>query len=157
MSRQPSNDELRAWDPASRFVALIDRIRPRYSKTGVTGLNDAESTLLALFEFDNEICNGGSGQWLFNTPTELIAITPDCLERIDENEMLQHLHSLLDELAPEALRLDQSDWRDYIRQLPEAFWDRVGIADRACGLLERGMIERLWSYAATVVSDVRMP
>lgn len=156
MSQQPSNDELHAWDPASSLVALVDRIRPRYSKTGITGLNEAESTLLALFEFDNEICNGGFGQWLFNTPTELVTITADCLQRIGDKDVLPHLRSLLDQLAPGAMELDLRDWHNYLQQLPEAFWERVGLADRACGPLERGMIERLWSYAAKVATDVRL-
>ena len=40
----PTNAELPSWDPASRLVALVDRVRPRFDRDGVSGLNEVEHT-----------------------------------------------------------------------------------------------------------------
>jgi hypothetical protein len=155
MTCHPSNEELAMWDAASRLVALIDRIRPRYKREGLGGLNDAERTLLALFELDNEVCNGGFGQWLYQTPRDLVAISPECLQRIGETQVHQVVRSVLSEIRPSALRSDWQKWQQYLDQMPMDFWDRIAVYDRACGPLERGLIERLWSYAQSVVAEVR--
>src|SRR6185312_11618137 len=127
-------------DSASQLVVLAERIRPRYERTGLASLNDAERTLLTLFALDNEVCNGGFGQWLFHTPRDLLAVSAECLQRIGETQVLQLVRSILDELNPEALRLDWQGWQDYLQQMPEAFWQRISAHDRACGSLEGGMM-----------------
>jgi hypothetical protein len=143
-------------DPASQLVALVERVQTRYERSGLASLNDAERTLLVLYILDNEVCNGGFGQWLFHAPRDLIAISAECLQRIGEAQVLQLVRSILDELSPEALQLDWEGWQDYLEQMPEAFWQRIGGHDLACGSLERGMIERLWSYTETVAGDIRL-
>jgi hypothetical protein len=153
----PSNDELATWDPASRLVALVERTRPRYERHGLESLNGAERTLLALFDFDSEICNGGFGQWLFNTQTDLIAITPECLERIGEEHMLPLVRSVLNELQLGALMLDSGKWLDYLQEQPEEFWHMVTDVDKSYVPFERRMLERLWSYAEAVARQVRLP
>jgi hypothetical protein len=157
MTASVSNEDLARFDPAGRFLCLAERARLRYQRSGFTGLNDAERTVLALFEFDNETCNGGFGQWLYQTPMELVAILPECLARVGEVTVLEHVRAIFDELGPAALRLGQRDWEEHLGQMPEAFWQQVGARDRAVGPLERGMIERIWAYAETVVSQLRAP
>ena len=153
----PTNEILANWDPASRLVALAERAHPRYKRDGLAGLNEAERTIVALFDLDNEVCNGGFGQWLFHTPLELIAITPECLERIGETQVLRLVWLILGELGPDALGLDWNAWDGHLHRLPRGFWDRISGFDRECGSLEHGMIERLWAYASKVMTLVRMP
>jgi hypothetical protein len=155
MADPPSNDDLASWDAASRLVALVDRARPRYQRGGLACLNEAERTLLALFDFDNEVCHGGFGQWLFQTPQDVIAITPECLARIGETEVLRLVRSILGELGSDALVTEWPEWEQHFHRMPEGFWERIAAYDRACGPLERGLVKRLWSYAAGVVADIR--
>jgi hypothetical protein len=82
---------------------------------------------------------------------------PECLQRIGEAQVLRLVRSILDELSPDALRFDGEGWQDYLQQMPEAFWQRIRDHDRACGALERGIIERLWSYTEAVAGDIRLP
>jgi hypothetical protein len=157
MPNPPTNGELAGWDAASRLVALIDRIRPRYQRDGLASLKGAERTLLALFDFDNEVCNGGFGQWLYQSPLDLIATSPECLERIGETEVLRLVRSILGELGSDVLRLDSHEWEQHLHRMSKAFWERINAYDRAFGPLEHGLIQRLWSYAGGVVADVRAP
>lgn len=156
MTVGPSNEELINWDPASRLVALVERIRPRYQNTGLAGLNEFERTLLALFEFDNEVCNGEFGSWLYQTHADLIAITLECLGRIGETALLEIVRSLLGELETKMLS-DWATWEAELDHQPVEFWSKIANYDQQCGTLEREFVERLWSYARTVLTDVRMP
>ena len=78
--------------------------------------------MLALFVLDNEkLCNGGFCQRLFHAPRDLIAVSAECLQEIGQVQVLKLVRAILDELSPDALRLDWEGWQDYLQARPSRF------------------------------------
>ena len=151
----PTNAELSSWDPASRLVALADRIYPRFDRDGVSGLNEVEHTLIALYNLDNDVCNGGFGKWLLEEPLDLIRTTPDCLERVKEEHVLHLVRCIFSDLDDGALALDYEQWMDYVEDLGDQFWARINAYDLGFNAVEEHFIRRVWEYAEKHFREVR--
>lgn len=157
MTRNPTNEELANWDESSRLVALVDRIRHRFDRGGRDSLNEAEQTILTLYELYNEVCNGGFGQWLFHTGLDLIEITPACLDRIGDVRVRNQVQCILEELGRDALHLEGDAFDDYLHCAPDAFWDLISKNDLAYAEFEPEMSEKLVAYASKMMTEIRMP
>lgn len=157
MTASPSNSELANWDDASLVVALVDRIRPRYDEHGLQALNDADRVLLAIFDLDNEVCNGGFGQWLSHVAGDLALTTPACLRQIGDAEVTRLVRRVLDEFGNEGPSADYWERHDQISSLPESADDTIRQCDEAFRDVEEAMHKRLCSYARSHLADIRSP
>lgn len=156
MTHPASNRELLTWDGASLVVALVEqRIRPRYSSSGVASLNQVERVLLIVFEMDNEICNGGFNQWLFHVPGDMIAMTPACLRDIGAEVVASLVLRVLAEFGEAGPSADYWIREQQIFAMPESANQIFREADRAFQGLEQDMLRRLYQFARANLAEVR--
>ena len=151
----PSDAELVNWDPASRLVALVDRIRPRFESEGLTGLNEVEHTLIALYDLDSEVCNGGFGAWLYQAPRDLVRTAPECLERVEDEHVLNLVRCIFHDLNNDAFALDLEAWMHYLENRGDSFWARINTYDLGFSGVEEHFIRRVWEYAGEHFTDIR--
>ena len=153
----PSNSELANWDDASLVVGLVDRIRPRYDENGLGALNNAERVLLAVFDLDNEVCNGGFGQWMDHVPGDLASATPACLEEIGDSEVAELARRVLAEFGDVGPSPEYWERMDQIASLPDSADETIRQCDVAFGNLEQAMHKRLCVYARSHLTEIRLP
>lgn len=146
--------ELRALDDASLVVALVERVRPRYRAGGLDSLHPPERALLAVFELDNEVCNGGFEQWLFHTAGDLAGATPACLLEIGAPEAAAVVRRVLAEFGEEGPAVDYWRREDQLFGLPAS----AGVAFRQCdqefAKLESPMLQRLYAFARSHLPEI---
>jgi hypothetical protein len=148
MAHAHSNEELQTWDGASLIVALVEqRVRPRYNTNGMAGLNQTERVLLSVFEFDNEVCNGGFGQWMSHVAGDLISITPACLCDIGAEDVTVLVQRVLAEFGAASPSVDYWEREQQIFSLPESANQIFLEADMAFNGLEQGMLSRFYGFA----------
>jgi hypothetical protein len=151
----PSNSELAGWDNASVVVALVDRIRPRYEEHGLDFLNTPERVVLAIYELDNETCNGGFGQWMMHVPGDLASATPACLETIGDLEVAALTRQVLAEFGDDGPSTDYWMRMDQIDALDATADETIERCDTAFVALEEPMYKRLCIYARSHLTEIQ--
>lgn len=157
MARVSSNADLQTFDDASLVVALVEeRIRPRYEALGLRMLNHTERVLLAVFDLENEVCNGGFGQWLFSVEGGLLVITPDCLQAIGAEDLAAVARRVLAEFGEEGPAADYWQREHQLFAMPETAERVFQEADREFAGLEQDMLDRLYAFARSHLAEVRL-
>jgi hypothetical protein len=157
MARVSSNADLQAFDDASFVVAMVEeRVRPRYNANGLLLLNHTERVLLAVFDLDNEVCNGGFGQWLFHVPSDLLAITSVCLQDIGAGNVDAIVRRVLAEFGDEGPAADYWEREQQIFAMPERAEQVFQESDREFAEAEQGMLRHLYAFARWHLSEVRL-
>ena len=151
-----SNEELRTFDGPSLVATLVEqRISPRYQASGLAELNPAERVLLSVFEMDNEVCNGGFGQWLFHVAGDLLRITPICLREIASEYVAALVEHVLKQFGEQGPATDYSEREEQLFAMPESASRALHDADLAFNGLEQGLLQRLYEFARTHLADFR--
>jgi hypothetical protein len=157
MARVSSNADLQTFDDASLVVALVEeRVRPRYNANGLLILNHTERVLLAVFDLENEVCNGGFGQWLFHVAGDLLVITPVCLQDIGASDVAAIVRRVLAEFGEEGPAADYWQREQQTIAMPETTERVFQESDREFAGLEQGMLDRLYAFARAHLSEVRL-
>lgn len=151
-----SNEELRTFDGPSLVVTLVEqRVSPRYRANGVAGLNPAERVLLSVFELDNEVCNGGLGQWLFNIAGDVLTVTPVCLREIGADDVAALVERVLTQFGEQGPVTHDRQREQQLFAMPESANRAFHEADLAFNGLEQDMLQRLYEFARTHLTDFR--
>jgi hypothetical protein len=156
MPRPPDSD-LAVYDDASLVTALVDRIRPRYEEHGLGSLNTPERILLAVFDFDNETCNGGFAQWVMHVAGDLASATPACLEAIGELEVAALTRQVLAGFGNDGPSRDYWMRMDQIEALDDTADETIQRCDTAFVALKKPMFKRLCIYARSHLTEIRVP
>jgi hypothetical protein len=151
----PSDSELAGRDDASLVVALVDRIRPRYEEHGLASLNTPERVVLAVYEFDNEACNGGFGQWVMHVAGDLASTAPACLETNGDMEVAALTRHVLAKFGEDGPSADYWTRMDQIEALAGFADETIQQCDAAFVALEEPMHKRLCIYARSHLTEIR--
>lgn len=113
----PTTETVDKWDDASLFAAAGFRAAEREGLHGFDALNEVERVLCCLFLLENEVNNGGFGQWLFNCHPRVIGHTAWACETIGAKSTAPLIKVVLDPLAGPLSFPDIDLWRDYLESL----------------------------------------
>jgi hypothetical protein len=115
----PTPNTVDAWHDANLFAAAGFHAATREARTGFESLNEAERVLCCLFLLDNEVNNGGFGQWLFNPHPSVLGHTAWACERVGANSTARLVNEVLSPLEHPSSFTDTDAWRDYLHGLSE--------------------------------------
>jgi hypothetical protein len=142
-------------DDASLVASLVEQcIRPVYKRAGGPALNRRQRLLLALFDFDNEVFNGGFEQWLLHVPGELVTMTPRCLSEIGADEMAALVDVALKAFRGEGPDVAEEQCHEQLLNLPKERRELIAGCDRRFGELEGAMITQLYSFARSHLTEL---
>jgi Domain of unknown function (DUF4375) len=120
----PTAQTVDEWDDASLFAACGYRATERARVRGIASLNEAERVLCYLFLLDNEVNNGGFGQWLFNCHPHALGLTAWACQRVGANAAGRLVDEVLAPVDNPSQFADIDTWREYLDALPEALHGR---------------------------------
>ncbi len=151
----PTPETVDAWDDASLFAATGSGAASRAQRSGFDSLNEAERVLCCAFELDNEVNNGGFGQWLFNCDPRMIGHTGWACQRIGADSTVRLIEAVLAPLQNPLTFKDIDAWRDYLGGLPEEKHDAFEAHSTPFASVEPELLARSYDFARHRWADVR--
>ena len=144
-AREADTERMADWPDANLYGTVALWALDRHAESGIEALNDVERTVAALFLFHNEVNNGGFGQWLYQTPCDLLAATRASLERIGARRMSAFVAPIIEQSGGDTL-FRESTREAHLDSLPDRFHEALERKSIGYGQLEDEFLAHVYRY-----------
>jgi hypothetical protein len=149
----PTRQTIDEWDDASLFAVCgyhaVARARQSFST-----LNESERILSCLWLLDNQVNNGGVGQWLSECPPQVLGQTVWACERVGAEGAARLVGEIM-ALVDDPGHFTDDEWAEYVQSLPEALHDRFENCMSAFVRIEPELLQCAYAFARARWSEVR--
>src|SRR5262245_60775991 len=115
--RFPTAQTVNDWDDASLFSVCGYHAVLRENAEGFDSLNETERVLCCLFLFDNEVNNGGCGQWLCQCNPKVLAETAAACNKVGAETAALLVEEILRPLNSPRGFSNMKSWEAYMSAL----------------------------------------
>ncbi|OVE81241.1 hypothetical protein BVY04_03700 [bacterium M21] len=152
----PIQKTIAEWDEANLFARVSYQAIKLYYDKGSDRLNGTELTLACLFSFVELVNNGGIGQWLYQAPCDLLAVTVKSLKAIKAEKMAKLVKPILESAGGYKL-FSEKTREDHLDSLNDEFHEEIEEKILSFGEIEKEFLQKLHAYTKENWGKVRKP
>jgi hypothetical protein len=142
----PSDETIDEWEDENLTAAASIKVADLCYKNNFSYLNDTEKVIYCAMNFDEEVNNGGFEQFLYQTSTEVLKATIECLKEIDAIEMSNLVSESVSFLRDEDMQSDATK-ELALDKMPNIIIEKLNGLNLIFISQESAFLKSLYNYA----------
>jgi hypothetical protein len=155
LMEHPTVETVNEWDDGSLFATLGYVSVMRSMHHGFDSLNGPERILCCLFLLENEVMNGGFGQWLANCHPQVIGYSVQACEDAGADLAARLVREVLEPLDNSLSFAGSEPWLDYLHGLPEGHHNRFETYIHPFVEIEPDLLKHAYQFGRSHWPEVR--